>query len=326
MKPIIRIITVLLIGGGLSWTIATPISLVIYKYRHSDQRHLTELYENNTPYDMLFIGSSRTHRSINPQIIDSICGVNSYNAGVESGSIADFEITLKGYLTHHPAPKSIVLTLDLHSLSKPCQIFYYPQYYPYLDNAAIDQTLIKYGCHTNIIKLFPFLMITDLDDFTKENAIQLLRGRDTLDIPEGDFDYKGYISNGDKYIEKEKLEQVIKVMSICDEAIASLEEILDICKEKNIDIIFTYAPEYNFNLQKRRTNVNEIFNYITLKACKNHIPYLRNDSLELCKNPRFFANNGHLNKSGAIVYSAILAKQLNALSGHNIETKYSCSK
>jgi len=311
MQPFIRIIAVVVTAFIIAWPLATPINKVLFRYRHHDAKRLTEIYENNTAYDMLFIGASRTHRDIYPRIIDSICGVNSYNAGTESGTIHDFKMTLDGFLVNHPAPKVVVLTMDLSSFMKPYDIHFYPQYFPYLNNKALAHDLSEYGYNVNTVKLFPFLMITDFDDFSKESAIQMIRGRDTTDISTGDFDYKGYISNSDGYIKKTELEKVHKNMNIHPESVSSLNEMLEVCRLHHIKVIFTYAPEYNFNLQRTRTNTDNVFSLITQTAKKNSIPYLRDDSLNLCRNPRLFANNGHLNKQGAVVYSAILAKELN---------------
>jgi hypothetical protein len=320
MRQIFRILIVVLTAFLLSWLIATPLTKVLFKYRHHDTKRLDEIYENKTAYDMLFIGSSRTHRSIYPRLIDSICGVNSFNAGIESGAIYDFKLTLDGYLVHHPAPKVIVLTLDLSSLSNSHEVHFYPQYYPYLNNKAAFATLSKYGYNVNIVKVFPFMMITDFDDFSKESAIRMLQGKDTADISDADFEYKGFVSNSDKYIIKPHLEKIYKRITINPESLASLNEMIDTCQQRHIKLIFTYAPEYNFNLQRTRTNLDSVFSLITQTAQRNHIPYFRDDSLELCKNPRLFANNGHLNKQGAIVYSAILAEKINKVLLHSTDT------
>ena len=315
MQPIIRIIAVLITTGIAGFFLSTPLNTVLFKY-HQDSKHLVEIYEKATSYDMLFLGASRTHRSIYPKIFDSLCRVNSYNGGVEGGGMNDFMLTLEGYLANHPAPKVLVLTIDLSSFFESNNIHYYPQYYPYLNNKAIHTTLSKYGYHVNLMKALPFLSITDFDDYSKENAIQMLRGKDTSDaLPKGYFEYKGFVSNTDNRITKSEPIRYKIDMKIKDESIASLNEIISECRQHNIRLIFTYAPEYNFNLQKGRTNTDSVFSLITQTANKNHIPYLRDDSLGICQDPRLFANNGHLNRQGAIVYSTILAEEINKILG-----------
>jgi hypothetical protein len=310
MNPLYRIITVVTFALIIVWSIATAFNKLLLRQELHDNQRLSEIFENTTPYDILFIGSSRTHRSVYPKIIDSICGVSSFNAGIEAGAIPDFKLMLDGYLIHHPPPAILVLTIDLPSFSTGIKIQKYPQYYPFLNNKGVLNNILASGYGVYLTKLFPFLSITDQDDYTKEMIIQVVRGRDATDLSAGDFEYKGFISNGDAYIKKPELEKVIKRMNINSESVRYLHAMINECKEKNIKIIFTYAPEYDFHLQKTRTNTDSVFRLIYQIARQNNIPVLRDDSLSICQSPQYFANNGHLNKQGAIVYSAILAEEM----------------
>jgi hypothetical protein len=85
MQPYLRIIFVLAISGLVCWLVYIPLSKGMDRYYWHVQEHCAEVFESKAPHDILFIGSSRTHRSIDPRIIDSICGTNSFNAGVEGG-------------------------------------------------------------------------------------------------------------------------------------------------------------------------------------------------------------------------------------------------
>jgi len=315
MSPIIKICAVLFIAGLLSWLIDTPLVNTLYKYKYIVSARNEEIFEGKKDYDVLFIGSSRTYRSVYPKIIDSICGTNSYNAGVESGGIDDFKLMLDGYLQNHPAPKVLVLTLDLFSFGKDYDVHFYPQYYPYINNQALKSDLIEYGHNMNVIEKFPFLMITYFDDYLKERAIRFLRGLDTLSTgPSADIIvYKGFESNSDFHIKQNEIVKVRERMSITKESIRTLNEMLEECNRHKIKVVFTYAPEYNHSLQRASTNIDSVFGLIANTAKKNNIRYIRDDSLEICKDPMLFFNNTHLNKQGAIVYSLILAKELNSI-------------
>jgi hypothetical protein len=310
MNPILRIVTIIVFAFVIIWAIGTPFNKALSKYDHKDYVRLSEIYESKTDYNMLFIGSSRTRRSVYPMIIDSICAVRSYNAGTEGGSMPDFKLTLQGYLVNHPAPGFLVLTLDLPSFSNTNKLQNYPQYYAFLNNQAVNRTFAETSDEIYLIRLFPFLSITDQDDYTKERVIQTLRGKENAEIDTTSIDYRGFLSNGDGYIKKPELEKVIKRMSITHQSVNDLDEMMALCRAKHIQVIFTYAPEFNFNLQRTRTNKDSVFGLIYRTAHKYDIPVLRDDSLDICRYPEYFANNGHLNKPGAIAYSAILAKEI----------------
>ena len=117
IAPIKRI----LVSCILAYIICLLSFLIIKKeidrYKKHTTSRLTEIFCNKTNYDVLFLGSSRTHLIINPAIIDSICKVNSYNAGMEGANLYEFDMVLKAYLENHPSPQWLVLTIDLHSFT-----------------------------------------------------------------------------------------------------------------------------------------------------------------------------------------------------------------
>jgi hypothetical protein len=310
MKPITRLAIVLCVTIAICQVTYTIMSKGLRKYNIHTTQRLTELFERNTNYNLLFIGSSRTHSNINPFMVDSICNMNSYNAGVEGGNLLEFKMTFDAYLENHPAPELLVLTLDLSSFDLSRKFFNYTQYFPFINNRIIDSTLSKNGHNTWPIKIAPFLEFIDYDDFLKGNALKGITGAGGNEIPPGDFQYKGYLSNTNHAIIVSDTIQKVSTLSISDTAINYLNQIIKKCKEKQIKTIFTYAPEYQKELQKHISNATEIFTLISKIANDNGIPYLRDDSLAICKDSKLFVNPGHLNTNGAAQYSSILGKKI----------------
>lgn len=316
MKPVIQIILSIIFAGiicQLSY-LQLEKGLKIYD-KHKNER-LSELFLKNTNYNLLFIGSSRTHSNINPRVIDSICNTNSYNAGVEGGNLFEFKIVLEAYLQNHPPPKNLILTIDLKSFDINRRFYNYTQYLPYTNNVVLDQVLNKYGHNTTAIKYLKFLVFTNYDDYTKANAIKGLLGKS--DIPYGDFQYRGYLSNSENTIQPDASSHIDAPVetNISIEGRTDLETIMQLCSENKTNLIFTYAPEYEFGLQESIANSKTVLLYIDKIAKANNIPFWRDDSLSLCTNNLLFANIGHLNKKGAQVYSGILANEIKSLIKH----------
>ena len=113
MKQIIAIITIIVLSGVICALAFMPVKKGLTKYYANNFGHLTEILESKTAYDMIFIGSSRTIYQIYPKIIDSICSMNTFNAAITGARISDFDMILRGYLVNHPAPKVLVLNIDL---------------------------------------------------------------------------------------------------------------------------------------------------------------------------------------------------------------------
>jgi hypothetical protein len=310
MTPVKRIILSCLLAALICQASFIIVKKEIKKYQVHNTERLTELLYNKTPYDVLFIGSSRTHFDIDPEVIDSICKVNSYNGGIEGANLFEFSMMLHAYLQNHPAPQWLVLTLDLHSFTDK-KFFNYAQYFSYTKNSVIEKYLNDNGYSTLRLKLFPFLEMTDYDDDTKGFIIKGLAGDSEID--KGDFQYKGYLSNTENHITSQEPVSVPAIMPMADIANKYLEDILQTCKSRNIKLVFTYAPEYKHQIQADVSNSGKILNMISNVAVKNNIPFLRDDTLSICNDPMLFANPGHLNKEGAMQYSVVLAKQINII-------------
>jgi hypothetical protein len=311
MTPVKRIILSCLLAALICQLSFVQVKKQIDKYQNHSVGRLTELLYNKTAYDVLFIGSSRTHLDVNPRIIDSICKVNSYNAGIEGANLFEFNMMLHAYLQNHPAPHWLVLTLDLHSFAIAHKFFNYAQYFSFTQNSVIEKYLNNNGHSTLRVKLFPFLEMTDYDDNTKGFFLKGLAGDSEID--KGDFQYKGYLSNTDNCITSDEPIPTPSIMPTTAIANEYLADIVQTCNKNNIKLIFTYAPEYKREIQTHISNSNEILNTINSVAIRNNIPFFRDDSLSICSDPTLFANAGHLNRNGATIYSTILAKKIDSV-------------
>lgn len=310
MTPVKRIVLFVALAYIFCLLSFSVMKIGIYRYQKEKYKNLNELLTKQTDYDVLFIGSSRTHLTVNPRIIDSVCLTNSYNAGIEGGNLFEFNMMLKAYLENHPAPEWLVLTLDLHSFVSDVDFFNPTQYYSYTGNTVIKQYLNENGHSTKLLRLFPFLELTEYDDNTKGYFIKGFLN--LSEVPKDDFVYKGYLSNTLSQITSSPDSTEAKDVEISQSRKDCLDTILNTCKEKGIKIIMTYAPEYKDGLKKRIRNSDSVLAYINSIASAQYIPFFRDDRLPLCSDPGLFVNAGHVNRIGADIYSGILAKNLKA--------------
>lgn len=309
MKPLSRILITIVLSIILCYVSFFGFLKILSKYEIHNTARLTEILEKNTAFDVLFVGSSRTHFSINPQIIDTISKVNSFNAGIEGGDLYEFEMIINAYLEHHQAPKCIVLNFDMHSFNGEVKMYNYPVYYPfYRNNTVIKKYLKQNNYLTTIKEVLPFLQISDFDDNSKGYIIKGLMGKNEI-LP-NDFQYKGFVSNTDVKISSD-IHSLSKItLEISNEKLKCLDNLILLCKKNGIHLIFTYGPEYKKMYQNSVNNKIQILSIIESASKKNNITFLREDNLEFCNNPNYFANITHLNKSGAEVYSLDFAKRL----------------
>jgi len=277
------------------------------KYYGNKLSRLREIFMGSARYDVLFLGSSRTHRSIHPAIIDSITGRSSFNAGVEGGNLLEFLLTFQGYLIHHPPPNLLVLTIDVSSFNLDKKFVDYSEYYNVLDNRVVDSTLRANGLFTFIPKHFPPYRLINFDEITKRNAFRGLRG--VQELEKDQVAYKGFLSNRYRCVDSTEAFP-IQTVKIAKDALSYFTEIINECRARNIKVMLTYAPEYKFKLQSSFQNPHLAFSLLDSLCRKYSLLLYRDDSLPLCNVECLFFNYGHLNKQGAIVYSAIVAKRI----------------
>jgi hypothetical protein len=229
--------------------------------------------------------------------------------GIEGGDMYEFEMILKAYLVNHSAPKYIVLNFDMHSFTGNQKMYNYPLYFPfYSKNKVIKYYLLTNAYYKRMYELFPFLAFSDFDDNTKGYFIKGLLGK--TEVYANDFQYKGYISNTDNEITNSNFIFSNYLLPISESKINCLNRFISQCKESKINLLFTYAPEYNQRYQNSVSNKAQIFSIINSIAKTNNIPFIRDDISKISSNPKYFANVTHLNKFGAKIYSSDLGYRL----------------
>ena len=201
MKGVSRFTFIIAIGIGLAIATFFFISIGLARYTPHRYQRLKEIFVNNTAYDVVFIGSSRTHLTIHPKIVDSITGLSTYNAGIQGGAIKEFKMTMDGYLISHPAPKMFVLTIDPLSLDLTYHMFDPTQYFAFSDkNEAIEKTFVAMEAGNIALSTMPFLRrLIYMDDHVKAYALKGWSGQTEIKV--GEFEYKGFLSIGVKCID-----------------------------------------------------------------------------------------------------------------------------
>ncbi|HRO41276.1 MAG TPA: hypothetical protein PL009_00475 [Flavipsychrobacter sp.] len=309
-NPVVRVIISVLFAALIcqgAWWFLKP---CFDRYHTHINGKLTELFLNDTRHDILFIGSSKTHSNIHPGVIDSICSVNSFNAGLDGISLFEYKMILEAYLLRHPAPKMVVLSFDLHSFNGKSEFYDPVQYLPFVKNKVIDTTLSNNGHPTTIFRIFPFLALTKYSDDQKlVEVIKSMLGKN--DIALGDFEYKGYLSNSDSVLSNPDFP--IQAQNTTPNGLAFFKDIIATCQEKSIQLVVIYPPEFEARIVRLTPNASAILSTIHQISEANNISFFRHDSLQLRNDVTNFRNTGHLNKKGAVVYSQILATQLKEL-------------
>lgn len=290
---------------------------VLYKGDRNYHVHLNEkmqeIYRHDTRYDILFIGSSRMHTTIYPKIVDSITGLSCYNAGNDGANAFEFYLILKGFLVNHAPPKMLVLSIDAGSLTLDKKMEYPMQYFNYTDNQEVKQALKLHSRYnTLLLQRVPMLQALYYDDYVKSMALRGLAGQNELKY-KGDIRDKGFWSLGKACLEDKKLAKKEITYKLAPEDVKYLSDIIDLCKQHKIDLVFTYAPEYNKSSKEYVKNFDEVIETVSSIAKQNGIDFYRDDELPMCNDRCYFFDFNHVNNQGAITYTTILAERLKTI-------------
>ena len=117
--------------------------------------------------------------------------------------------------------------------------------------------------------------------------------------------YQGFTPIHSEY--KSNLElKTIKNRPFDKAKMSALYEFIELCKENNINLFIFISPSYltSFGLSNYKIIAEKIENNFGL-----NINSFKNDSLFL-KNPQYFADQGHLNSNGAVIYTNMIVEKI----------------
>jgi hypothetical protein len=210
---------------------------------------LNEIINDTTNYEILCFGSSRALAHINPEIISEITGKSTYNAGLNGGCLIDFNALFKVYLQKHPVPKTVVIHVDEFTFET-STISELPRYFPFIGNDLLYENLVKYNNTFIAIRYVRFLRLMYYYDLLKWIAVKSwlhMEARDEYRL------VNGYRVNASKWNahHQEGLDERLKIIK--EKPLNSPEEIkegkklfsemLELCKQHHIQLIFTSSPE-----------------------------------------------------------------------------------
>jgi hypothetical protein len=254
--------------------------------------------------NLILVGSSRTLKHLDPRIIDSITGFNSFNYGLNSGSIKTWYNLIKYAIRFQKKAKAVILNIDYGMFDVTKDPYKDAYYYPF-EKRVPDLVMNDSGTNSLIHRANLF-DITLYDDYAKYSAIDgwLRPGRVAPGV------YKGYYPNRQlNYFENMPDSAISKKKIVFSEAgFQLLNNCIKLCKENNVIIVFVMAPYLQkYSPDKYFTNFNEIINTVDKIARQNDVPFYNFMAMNLINDPQYFYDVNHLNSKGASLYTAVVA-------------------
>ena len=246
--------------------------------------------------DVILLGTSRCNLHYVPSIISDSIGMSVYNGGINaSDNIYSHYILLNLILSHH-TPKIIGVEVSNSDIVKQPDPFASVSFFaPYFGENSSNDSIFRYANLFWPYKLFHLYRFN-------AKATSSIAG--LFSVPEKVED--------DGYIALPKPARPIKTPPLKDTSpididnlkMDYLQRFINICKEKDIKLVFMISPCYS---------VVDNHNYDAIKdvALRNGIQVLDYHTIGLFHDhPSYFSDIVHLWDMGARIYSSIFAHNL----------------
>jgi hypothetical protein len=265
----------------------------------------------NEKNDIIYIGSSRILRHIDPVVIDSVAGLKGYNLGFDDGSIIYINMVLCKYLYDHPTPKYVVIAIDQFTFRNGRSTIYnYADYQPYIADSMVSACLLPYYpeyAPKSLKEKYSLFQRTIAKPDFFFNIYKYLKfhlsGHDTPDPMKG---FSPIDASWEKTIHK-AIQPFSEPYTRQEQMI--IQQMASICKEKGVKLIWICPPAYIDSL-KKGSNYNAIDDSIQTMANSYHVPYWKYTDVYISKSRENFSNVEHLNAKGAILFSHLLGEDI----------------
>lgn len=277
-------------------------------------KDLNDLYNNRINADIVLLGSSRTYAMMNPEILDSILKLNTYNFGQDGATIelqkAIFDDVL---INTSPSLKTVVQNIDLTTLLPNKSEYFKEKYYPHLHRENLynnllrfDKTIWKYRYiplykYGGSFSTFLRGLLLSLDIPIKENYTKI-KGYNPRD--------KKWNNDFSNYKKSLKTDKIFYDEFLIEEGFKILEEFIDETAKMKINYCLVFSPMYSemYEMQMQNKILKRRLEYYAFKY--KHVSFYDYSKLPMNSNKNYFYNSYHLNSKGSDIFSERLANDL----------------
>lgn len=275
----------------------------------------------NNRYDVALLGSSRAISITDMRVIEKKTGLCSINIGSPGAAFIENYFTLKYFLQNGNHIKTLFLQADINSLMDMKVAYSYPfrdyLFFPHLSNdkelyAAVKKNTnyLRFLCRTYI----PMFKYAEFNNIYSLNKLFFTDGKKfELYAKNKGSELLKNIPLHDSLLKKcDSLKYLQKSVSANAQSLFYFNRILDLAKEKNIDVVLYKAPIYDCSYKAMDINLLAE-HFLDSAAAQRKLLYVDFQGLPVSKDPSKFEDYQHLNSSGAEIYSLAFADTINKI-------------
>ena len=275
-------------------------------YLHQDYREREELAGT---LDTIVLGASHAMRAIIPEVLDEEMGVSSYNLAFNLMTMQGRLELLRLEASRNPI-KTVIMecSMDALTYNPDTEVLKGDQYTA--DRLGSFSRAVSYLSRSIRFWHYPWLLY---------RYVQMAGGT-VEQFFKGEFrmrnvnQKKGYVPYYDETVVQKKtslkrLKAVFQTESrrpnVWQGNLEYLQEIIDFCKEQNIELILVTLPISERSVAQY-DNLNDTYSYYRQTAQENGIPFLdfnlHREKTKLLPDNKAFHDRSHLNNEGAKIF------------------------
>jgi hypothetical protein len=294
---------ILLIAGGLVADFILDNGL--RKARMDEFSIWNDIFDSKINSDVIIQGGSRAWRHFNPEILDSVLNVNTCNLGMDYYLFSMQYVRFKLLEKYNKLPKLIIQNVDFITLFRRDKIIYKIQFLSDTREVLLKEELKKMGMSEAefCIPAWKYhseysLIVRGVKEFFNDTPSDRVRKR---------YNSIDYTWNGNEFGKRPSNDSIVALKE--PEIVELFDSFLNECKDKNIQVILVFSPQY-IKVTEFTKNWNEEMQVYYDFSAKYNIPLLDYTHDSLCYDTAYFYNAMHLNKKGSELFSLKLANDI----------------
>lgn len=270
----------------------------LYFRQQSGTSYRTTYSIDSVKADVLVFGSSRASHSYKPEIFENKFSTSFYNTG-KDGNFVLYNYGVFKAIIRRYSPEIVIFDISPGELA-----------YASSEYERLSSLLPYYKSHPEIRRIVdlrgPFEKLKHLSSVYPYNSLVLMILMGNMESNKlRKPDYKGYVALNKTMKLQERDTFQNPIGNVDENKLNAFMDIISICKQKKIELIFVNSPLWNIN---NKDFCRDKF----VKLCQSQGVRFFDFSNHpgISGNPDYFADINHLNDSGARIFSEFLTDSI----------------
>lgn len=306
-----RLVVFLALPGLLLYGLQFLVDSGLRQSHHPYYQEWNDLFHSRINAEILISGSSRAVNDISPLILDTMLHTNSYNIGMDGTHHPVQFDRLQLYMQHNEAPKLLIQVVGITSFVDARGLDNPLQFLPYLNDTGVIRLTSAHPDHFTFAERYlPMVKYSNQAPLIIE-GIKSYFGHGIAPLR-----HKGYYGKNakwdgsfERYIKR--IKQPVNI-HITWYAVNTLRAQLQYCRERHIQTVLVFPPIYHEFIDHTK-NYASIMRVFHKCAEEYSVPFLDYSGLPISYDKSNFYNSQHLNKKGAEIFTATLARDIHNL-------------